>query len=103
MIDVRVTDSTAVLALWWVAVALTALVIVPVALHLLHRTLRKALSIRRFTAESLAAAEGILENVQAVSALEETVAAATPLVPAGERLEEKAARLADTLTERSGG
>lgn len=103
MIELRVTDSVVVLTLWWVAVGLTALVIVPVALHLLHKTLRKARSIRRLTADALTAAEGILGNVQSVSALEDTVRAATPLVPAGERLEEKATRLADVLATRSGG
>lgn len=103
MIDLRVTDSTIVLVLWWIAVGLTLLVIVPLALHLLHRTLRKALSIRRFTAEALEAATAILDNVQAVSELERTVEAAAPLVPAGDRLSDKAARLADVLTARSGG
>lgn len=102
MTQVSVVDSFVVLLLWWIAVGLTALVIVPVTLFLLHATLRKAISIRRFTAESLEAGRGILENVGAVSALEDTVAAAGPLVAAGERLHEKAGRLADILARRSG-
>lgn len=95
------TDDPTVLALWWIALVLTAVAIVPAALYLLQRTLRAAASIRRFTEEALAAGAGIAENTEKAAALEETVAAAGPIAEKIGQLRALAAELERTLKERA--
>lgn len=97
-----VQAPTAVLVLWWVALGLTVLVIVPLAVTLLARAFRAARSIRRFTAETLQAARGIAGHTAAIPALEDTVAAAGPILEKTERLRDAAAALERTLRERAG-
>lgn len=95
-----ITDDTAVLALWWVALALTVLVIVPVALYLLQRTYAAARSIRRFAAETLEAGGGIAAHTAKIPALDRTVELAGPIVETASGLRRGAAELEDTLRER---
>lgn len=96
----RLTDDTTVLVLWWIAVALTVVVIVPAALYLLHRTWRAARSIRRFTAETLAAGAGIAEHTAKVPALDRTVELAGPVAEKAGRIRRATAELADVLHQR---
>ncbi len=100
--SVRLTDSTAVLALWWIALGLTVLVIVPLTIYLLHRTLRASRQIRRLTHEALAAGGGIADHVGSLAALRGTVEKARVLPDHGSRLEERAARLEGVLAGRRG-
>lgn len=93
---------TAVLVLWWIALGLTVLVIVPLAVTLLARALRAARSIRRFTADTLRAAGGIAEHTAAISALDRTAAGAGPILEKTAALRDAAARLERTLRERAG-
>ena len=48
--------------------------VLPLAVYLLHRLLRAALSIERYTGEALTAGLGIARNTGAVKALDDTVA-----------------------------
>lgn len=100
--DVVIDAPAAVLTLWWVTLGLTILVVVPVVVYLLHRTWEAARNIRRYTAEALEAAAGIVENAAAVGALEETVDRAGPLVEKAGALDEAADRLAGILSRRAG-
>jgi type II secretory pathway component PulF len=95
------TDNPVVLALWWIALVLTIVVIVPVALHLLHRTWRAARMIQRLTAETLEAGSGIASHTAAIPALDETIAAAGPIVEKAGRLEQASARLEQLLRARN--
>lgn len=97
-----VQAPTAVLVLWWIALGLTVLVIVPLAVTLLARAYRAARSIRHFTAETLQAARGVVDHTAAIPALEDTVAAAGPLLEKTGRLRDGAAILERTLRERAG-
>lgn len=97
----RIVAPMLVQALWWFALGLTVVVIVPVALYLLHRTWKAARNIRRYTTEALEAGVGIVENTARVGALDETVALAGPLLEKAGELEEAAARVADTLNRRA--
>lgn len=99
--EVVIEAPAAVRALWWVALGLTVLVIVPLAVYLLHRTWQAARNIRRYTAEALEAGAGIAENAVAVEALEETVERAGPLTERAAALEEAADELAGILSRRS--
>ena len=51
--DLTPTLPTAVYAIWWIVLLVVVVVIVPLAIALLHRTLRAALSIRRYLGEML--------------------------------------------------
>lgn len=97
----QMTLPLAVYVIWGLTLALVALVIVPVALILLHRTLLAAMSIRRYFAEMLEAAVGIAGHVQAVSALEDTLGTATAMVQAADGLAEHSAALGGVLTQRA--
>lgn len=96
----RIVASTPVLALWWVALGLTVLVIVPLAVYLLHRTWKAARNIRRYAEEALEAGRGIAEHAAAVGALDETIGAAVPVVEKAEALEETTGRMAGILRNR---
>ena len=91
------TDDPVVLALWWIAVALTVLVIVPVVIYLLHRVFRAARMIERYTAETLAAGQGVLRHAGAIPALDGVVEAAGPVVERSRALAGAAARLESLL------
>lgn len=95
------TDNAVVLTLWWIALVLTIVVIVPAALYLLHRTWRAARTIQRLTAETLEAGVGIAGHTAAIPALDETIAAVGPIVEKAGRLERATARLESLLRERN--
>lgn len=100
--NVVVDAPSTVITLWWVALGLTVVVIVPAAVYLLHRTWKAARNIRRYTAEALEAGAGIAENAVAVAALEETIDRAGPLVSKARTLEDAADALAGILSRRAG-
>lgn len=62
-----------VMVLWWGALVLTVLVVVPLAIYLLHRTWRAAREIQRYTEEALEAGAGIAGNVSHLTKLNDTV------------------------------
>lgn len=98
--EVTLQAPPAVLVLWWGALALTVLVVVPLAVYLLHRAWTAARNIRRYTAEALEAGRGIAENTEAVPAVEETVAGASSLEERAGQVRDGAAVLAETLGRR---
>ena len=57
--------------IWWVVLLLVVVVIVPLAIALLHRTLRAAISIRRYLDEMLTAGVGIAGTTASIAALDE--------------------------------
>lgn len=95
-------ENTAVIVLWWIALALTVLVIFPVALWLLHRARKAATDIRLLTAETLEAAEGIAGNTANIAALDATIDAAGPLVEKADAIEVATAELERVLESRTG-
>ena len=62
-----------VYVIWWTLLIVAVVVVLPLAVYLLHRLLRAALSIERYTAEALTAGLGIARNTAAVKALDDTV------------------------------
>lgn len=66
----------AVLVIWWTTLIAAVLLVVPVILYLLNRTLRSALEIQAYSAETLAAARGLAGNLDGLKDLEETPALA---------------------------
>lgn len=76
--------------IWGTTLAIITFVVVPLALHLLHRTLRAAMSIERYARESLTAGVGIANNTAAIPALEQTLATAGSLIEATKLLKARA-------------
>jgi hypothetical protein len=77
---------TAVYWIWGITLGIITFVVVPLALYLLHRTLKAARWIECYARESLTAGVGIATNTSAIPALEQTLAVATSLVEASKLL-----------------
>jgi hypothetical protein len=92
----------AVFWIWGITLGVITFGVVPLALYLLHRALRAARSIERYTREALEAAAGIATNTAAVAALEETIAAARSLLEAAKQLEQRTAEIADVVAGPAG-
>jgi len=93
---------TAALWIWAITLAVVTVVIVPLAIYLLHRTLRAARSIERYTRESLAAGVGIASNTGAIAALDDTIRAASALLEAAEALKRQTAEVSDAVAGSQG-
>ena len=93
---------TAALWIWAITLAVVTVVIVPLAIYLLHRTLRAARSIERYTRESLAAGVGIASNTGAIAALDDTIRAASALLEAAEALKRQTAEVSDAVASSQG-
>ena len=93
---------TAALWIWAITLAVVTVVIVPLAVYLLHRTLRAARSIERYTRESLAAGVGIASNTGAIAALDDTIRAASALLEAAEALKRQTAEVSDAVASSQG-
>ena len=93
---------TAALWIWAITLAVVTVVIVPLAVYLLHRTLRAARSIERYTRESLAAGVGIASNTAAIAALDDTIRAASALLEAAEALKRQTAEVSDAVAGSHG-
>ena len=93
---------TAALWIWGITLAIVTLVIVPVAIGLLHRTLSAASAIERYTREALEAGVGIAKNTEAVAALDETIAAAGSLLEASQALAARTDAIAKAVEAKKG-
>jgi len=80
----------AVYWIWGATLAIITFVVVPIALYLLHRTLKAARLIERYARDSLTAGVGIATNTSATPALERTLAIAGSLVEASKLLKARA-------------
>ena len=90
---------TAVYWIWGVTLGLITFVVVPLALHLLHRVFRAARHIERYAREALAAGARIAHNTAAISALDETVAAAGSLLEATKLLKKQTDEIGDAAVD----
>ena len=86
----------------WAATLLTVVVaIVPLAIVLLHRTLRAAISIRRYLDEMLAAGVGIAGHTASIAALDETIGVATKMVKVAGDIKSHSGTIASVLAARA--
>jgi len=93
---------TAALWIWAITLAVVTVVIVPLAVYLLHRTLRAARSIERYTRESLDAGVGIASNTGAIAALDDAIRAASALLEAAEALKRQTAEVSEAVAGSQG-
>ena len=92
---------TAALIVWIVTLAIIALVIVPLAVSLLKRTLAAAWSIEAYLADMCAAGVQIAGHTGAVPALDDTLATAAAMQPVANGIEQKTAAVASLLAGRA--
>ena len=97
--------SPAVLWVWGITLVIVAIVIVPLAIYLLHRTLTASRSIERYLRESLEAGGGIATNTAAITALEDTIATASSLLGTTRTIQKHTAAIPGALrgTAEDGG
>ena len=87
--------------IWLVTLIIVVIVIVPLAVLLLHRTLRAAQSIRRYLDEMLAAGVGIAGNTANVKALDDTIGVAGSMVKVAGEIKSHSGTIASVLTARA--
>lgn len=93
---------TAALAIWGITLLVVALLIVPLAIALLHRTLTAARSIESYLAEMAQAGMGVAGNTAAIPALDQTIETAGMMAGAAGSLEQRSGVIAGILAGRAG-
>ena len=99
--DLAITLPSAVYTIWWTVLLVVIVVIVPLAINLLHRTLRAALSIRRYLGEMLEAGVGIAGNTSSIGALTDTTRVAQSMVEVAGGIKQHTGTIAAVLSERA--
>jgi hypothetical protein len=94
---------TAVLIIWWAALIVTVVAVIPLAIMLLHRTLKAAMQIERYAARSLEAGVEIAKHTAAARDLEKTLAAAPSILGPAQNIERHTAEIASILQQRAAG
>jgi hypothetical protein len=89
-----------VIVIWWIALILAALVVLPLAVHLLHRTLKAAMQIEHYLARAREATEGIARNTAEASQLNTTLEVAPQLLESSASIEHGSGELLRTLASR---
>ncbi|CAN5145560.1 hypothetical protein BH24PSE2_BH24PSE2_06590 [soil metagenome] len=92
---------TSVYVIWWLALGVVVIFVVPLAVGLLHRTLRVALSIRRYLREMLEAGAGIAGNTASIVALNSTLSVAGKMSGTADELATHSGTVAQVLTQRA--
>lgn len=91
----------AVQTVWLVTLLIVMVVIVPLAVALLHRTLVAARSIRRYLDEMLAAGVGIAGHTASIAALDDTIQVAGSMVQVAGSIKSHSGTIASVLAERA--
>lgn len=94
---------TSVIVIWWIALILTAAVVLPLAVYLLNRTLRAARQIEHYLDMARRSGKGIAANTAAAEQLNVTLEAAPGLLEPAAGIERGTEELTRTLTGRLGG
>lgn len=97
------TVPTAVYVIWIVVLAVAVLIILPLTVYLLQRTLNAARNIERYLAEMRDAGVGIANNTDHITALDDTIAVATQLLETAAAIKEHTATIETTLAARALG
>ena len=90
----------AVFVIWFILLLIMVVVIVPLAIFLLHRTMRQAQSIERYFAEMAEAGAGIANNVSHAKALEDTIQVATAILGVAGNINQHTTTIKNTLAGR---
>lgn len=94
---------TTVISIWWGALVLTVLMVLPLAVYLLHRTLTAARQIEYNLAQARDAGAGIQRNTSEASQLNTTLEAAPVIIQSASNIEDGSEALTRTLASRLQG
>ena len=94
-------EITAVYVLWIITLAIAVLVILPLVVYLLQRTLNAARNIERYLAEMRDAGVGIANNTHHIKALDDTIAVATQMLSVSESIKTHTETIESALSERA--
>ncbi len=92
---------TAVYVLWIIALVLAVLVVLPLMVYLLQRTLSATRNIARYMTEMRDAGTGIASHTHDIKALDDTIVTAGIILEAAGSVKEHAAALESTLATRA--
>ena len=95
------TVPTAVYVIWIIVLAVAVLIVLPLTVYLLQRTLNAARNIERYFAEMRDAGLGIHNNTQHVRALDDTIGVATTILETAGSIKNHAAAIESTLAGRA--
>jgi hypothetical protein len=93
---------TAVYVIWGLTLVVAVLVVLPVTVYLLQRTLNAARNIERYLAEMRDAGVGIANNTGHIKALDDTIAVAGQILETAGSIKSHAATIKTTLAARAG-
>src|SRR5437879_267584 len=91
---------TAVYVLWIITLAIAVLVILPLVVYLLQRTLTAARNTERYFAEMRDAGVGIANNTHHIKDLDDTIAVAAQLLGTAESIKTHTESIRSSPTER---
>lgn len=90
-------------AIWGITLAVAVLVVLPLTVYLLQRTLNAARSIERYLAEMRDAGVGIAKNTGHIKALDDTITVATQILTTAGAINAHTATIETTLATRANG
>jgi ABC-type molybdate transport system permease subunit len=93
---------TAVYVIWWATLIVAVVVVLPLAVYLLRRTLQAARQIERYAAQALAAGEGVARNTENIAALEQTISTATEILETARAIEGHTGTIEEVFEARTG-
>ncbi len=92
----------AVYVIWWATLIVAVVVVLPLAVYLLHRTLMAARQIERYAARALEAGVGIAGNTENIAALEGTISTATGILETTQSIEEHTGTIEEVFEAGTG-
>ena len=93
---------TVVYVIWWATLIVAVVVVLPLAVYLLHRTLMAARQIERYAALALEGGVGIAGNTENIAALEGTITTATGILETARSIEEHTGIIEEVFEARAG-
>lgn len=94
---------TSIVVIWWIALILTVVAVLPLTVYLLNRTLRAARQIEFYLARARDAGVGLASNTAETRQLDVTLDAAPELLEPAERIANGTESLSRTLVGRVEG
>lgn len=88
--------------IWWLMLAVTVFVVVPLVVRLLHRTFLAARQLEHNTARALQGGLGIAGNTANIEALKDTIAVATDILATSRSIDDHSATIEMAMANRAG-
>ena len=103
VLEEAIVFPAVVYAIWAITLAVAVVIILPLVVYLLQRTLNAARNIELYLGEMRDAGVGIANNTSNVKALDDTIEVATQILETAGSLKEHTGTIETTLAGRAGG